>query len=189
MVDLEEQFTEIFRRHHEAVWRYCARRVGPDAAFDVAADSFLIAWRRLGEVPAGGGDVLPWLLGVARKVVANEQRRRRRGDRLVAKLGQFARAPAPVSGNYPDAGMALPDLVTAMRTLSLRDQEALQLVGWDGLSASEAARVVGCSPSAMANRIRRARQRLETALDVSGERGVNADRNAPPHGEGVAYEN
>lgn len=187
MVNLEEQFTQIFQTHFETVWRYSARRVGDDLAFDVAAESFLIAWRRFHELP-DEAEVLPWLLGVARKVVANEQRRQRRGNRLIGKLAQFASTSAPVHGIYSSADTSLRDVAAAMRSLPLRDQEALQLVCWDGLSASAAARVVGCSASAMANRIQRARQRLDAALARPSARST-AERNAPRSEEEVAYEN
>ncbi|MCP2339263.1 RNA polymerase sigma factor [Actinomadura rupiterrae] len=185
----EEQFTEIFQSHYETVWRYSARRVGSDLAFDVVGETFLVAWRRCGEVPSREAEVLPWLLGVARKVVANEQRRQRRGDRLLAKLGHLLGASAPAYGITSGAQTAVSDTATAMQSLSGRDQEALQLVGWDGLSISEAARVVGCSPTAMANRVHRARRRLQAAVTKARGGGEPSAGQGVARGrEGVAYE-
>jgi RNA polymerase sigma-70 factor, ECF subfamily len=195
VANLEERFTWIFEAHYEAVWRYSARRVGDDLASDVGAEVFTIVWRRFDQVPESEAEALPWLLGVARNVVANEQRRERRRNRLVSKLGGFVRSRPPITGMYVSAETTVPGVVAAMRRLSLRDQEALQLVGWDGLSASEAARVVGCSPSAMANRISRARQRLKAAMSIpesgsSPSRQVSAamGRYVSHEEEEVAYE-
>jgi RNA polymerase sigma-70 factor, ECF subfamily len=60
--------------------RFATRRVGADAAGDVVSSTFLIAWRRLADVPAGQGRA--WLYGTARRVIANELRGRERRERL-----------------------------------------------------------------------------------------------------------
>jgi RNA polymerase sigma-70 factor (ECF subfamily) len=57
--------------------------VGPERAKDVAAETFLIAWRRLEDVPR---EPAPWLLGVARKVIAGQLRTDARRDALAARL-------------------------------------------------------------------------------------------------------
>jgi RNA polymerase sigma-70 factor (ECF subfamily) len=68
----ERQFEQLFRDHRQALLRYAARRVGSDRAEDVVADAFVVAWRRLGEVPAD--HQRGWLFGVASRVIANEVR-------------------------------------------------------------------------------------------------------------------
>ena len=50
---------------------------------DVAAETFLIAWRRLPEVP---DDPVPWLFGVARKVIAGHLRSAERREALRTRL-------------------------------------------------------------------------------------------------------
>jgi RNA polymerase sigma-70 factor (ECF subfamily) len=60
----QERFERLFREHGDAVYRYAVRR-DPGAAEDVVAEAFLVAWRRLDDVPRGAE--LPWLLGVARR--------------------------------------------------------------------------------------------------------------------------
>jgi RNA polymerase sigma-70 factor (ECF subfamily) len=47
-----DRFQALYERHYGAVLRYAARRVGAEAAADVAAETFLTAWRRLDAVPA-----------------------------------------------------------------------------------------------------------------------------------------
>jgi DNA-directed RNA polymerase specialized sigma24 family protein len=65
-------FGRLYREHGRAILAYALRRVGdPEDAADVVAETFLIAWRRLGDVPAGDRARL-WLYAVARRVVANQ---------------------------------------------------------------------------------------------------------------------
>jgi DNA-directed RNA polymerase specialized sigma24 family protein len=68
---LEERFEGLFRQNYAAVRAYALRRAPHDVAQDVAAETFLVAWRRLDDVP---DDALPWLYGVARRVLANQRR-------------------------------------------------------------------------------------------------------------------
>ncbi len=72
----ERDFEEVFNACYEPVYRYAARRVAPAAVQDVVSDTFLIAWRRHGELK---GEPLPWLLGIARRV-ASTQRNPREGS-------------------------------------------------------------------------------------------------------------
>ena len=85
MEDVQERFERVFNGCYEPVLRYAARRVAPEAVQDVVAETFLIAWRRRGQLD---GDPLPWLYGIARRVAANT---RRGSDRRTA-LGERLRA-------------------------------------------------------------------------------------------------
>src|SRR3954470_19246687 len=99
-----ERHDALFAAHHDAVWRYAVRRVGAPAADDVVAETFLVAWRRLDAVPA---HELAWLLGVARKVVSNQQRGERRRARLSLRL---AHEPA-AAADEPRLGADVPAAV------------------------------------------------------------------------------
>jgi DNA-directed RNA polymerase specialized sigma24 family protein len=67
-----ERFACVFDEHVRAVSAYALRRTTPAEADDVVAETFLIAWRRLNEIPP---DPKPWLLGVARRALANQRAR------------------------------------------------------------------------------------------------------------------
>jgi RNA polymerase sigma factor (sigma-70 family) len=156
--DREEAFERLFAAHYWAVRGYVLRRAPSAAADDVVADTFLVAWRRLEGV---GDDPLPWLFGVARRLLANQQRSERRRGALSARLQSLAptqdlgwEAPAEMRG----------DLAAAMAALSAREREALLLVAWEGLEPSRAAKAAGCSPSAFRVRLHRARQRVADHL-------------------------
>src|SRR5690242_7696704 len=105
----------LFAAHHDAVWRYAVRRVGEAGAEDVVAETFLVAWRRLDAVPA---HELPWLLGVARKVIANQRRAQRRRANLTERIGrELALGTEEPRAPVADAVLA------ALATLGERDQE------------------------------------------------------------------
>src|SRR5579859_601782 len=77
-------FESMFRAHYDDLTRFALRRVGPDAAADVVADVFAVAWRRRQDVPAGAERL--WLFGVAANVIANEHRSAQRRTRLLRRI-------------------------------------------------------------------------------------------------------
>src|ERR1700741_5014204 len=79
-----DRFKAMYEHHYPAVLRYAARRVGAEAARDIAAETFMTAWRRLDRVPPGQS--LPWLYATARKCLANELRRRDRRERVDSRI-------------------------------------------------------------------------------------------------------
>ncbi|MBC3760786.1 RNA polymerase sigma factor [Quadrisphaera oryzae] len=152
----EDEFGQLFADHYGAVLGYGLRRVDAATAHDVAAEVFVVAWRRLAappEHPRG------WLLAVARRVLANELRRRQRLDRLHQRLADAQGDPPVVVGAPADDRLA-----EALARLSAPDREVLRLVGWEELDAGEAAEVLGCSRAAFRVRLHRARRRLEAQL-------------------------
>jgi RNA polymerase sigma-70 factor (ECF subfamily) len=161
-VDRADRFDDLYRTHYLPVLRYARRRADPDTAGDVVAETFLIAWRRLDSLPAQQADVLPWLFGVARRVLANAERSRRRASRVTERLGQHSR------GQFvPDAAGQVSErdrLARALATLSDCDQEVLRLIGWEELDLAGAAVAMGCSRPAMTVRLHRARRRLGKSL-------------------------
>ncbi|WP_327048130.1 hypothetical protein OG320_09765 [Microbispora sp. NBC_01189] len=102
----------------QSVLRYAARRVGEDTAGDIAGETFSIAWRRLRDVPPRDADVLPWLYGVARRVIANEERRERRSGRLLARLASFARSGRTAAGDPGEDVVAATALEEVLHRMS-----------------------------------------------------------------------
>jgi RNA polymerase sigma-70 factor (ECF subfamily) len=153
-VDVEAEFTALFAAHYPELLRFAVRRVGADAAPDVVADVFLVAWRRRSDLPTDAPAL--WLFGVAGRVVRNHLRGETRRWRLRSRL----RAEAEVgAGHDPGERVRL-----ALGTLRAAEQEILRLSEWDRLTGEEAAALVGCSPGAYRVRLHRARQRFAAAL-------------------------
>jgi RNA polymerase sigma-70 factor (ECF subfamily) len=156
-------FERLFAAHYWAVRSYVLRRAPSAAVEDVVAETFLVAWRRPDAVR---GDPLPWLFGVARRVLANQHRADRRRGALTARLQSLA--GRPTLGWEPPAAMSA-GLAAAMGELSAREREALLLVAWEGLDPGRAARAAGCSPAAFRVRLHRARHRVADHLAQSSD--------------------
>jgi RNA polymerase sigma factor (sigma-70 family) len=153
-----DRFEALYAEHYHRVLGYALRRVGRDDAADVVAETFLVAWRRLEEVPAGEQARL-WLYGTARRVLANQRRAKRRRERLAERVRAHAQEvePGPAEGDLDAAG-------AAFSRLRPDDRELLALVAWEGLDAAEIAQVCGCSPNAARIRLHRARRRFAREL-------------------------
>jgi RNA polymerase sigma factor (sigma-70 family) len=158
MADDRERFERIYRENFRAVLRFAAMRIDPERAQDVAAETFLVAWRRLDDVPA---EPRAWLLGVARKVTAGQFRSQTRRDALASRLEAERGGSDDLAATAADRD----EVLAAFAALRERDQEVLRLVAWDGLDAAGAAAVLGVTRLAFTVRLHRARRRLERALD------------------------
>lgn len=150
-----ERFAALFAAHYGAVHAYSSRRVGPDAADEIAAETFLVAWRRFDDLPT---EPLPWLYGVARNIV---RRHRAKTGRQLQTLEALERAPIMALEIADDHD---PGLGAAWGKLRAADQEVLALIAWEELSVAEAARVLGCPAPVFSVRLHRARRRLERLL-------------------------
>ena len=155
------RFTELYREQGRAILEYALRRAtDPEDAADVVAETFLVAWRRLGEVPIGDGARL-WLYGVARLVLANSARAERRRTRLGQRLAEALRTELTAQ---PEPRGQAAEVLRAIGGLGEEDRELILLVSWEELGPGEAARVLGISSPAARSRLHRARCRLKTIL-------------------------
>jgi RNA polymerase sigma-70 factor (ECF subfamily) len=143
-------FDACFRGHAARVHAFALRRTDAQAAQDVTAETFLIAWRRRAEMPP---EPLPWLYGIARGVLANEMRAAGRRGALASRIATHAHPCAPAATRDHQ-------ILEALAALRHSDRDALLLCAWEGLSTKEAAAVVGCSAATFAVRLHRARGRL-----------------------------
>jgi RNA polymerase sigma-70 factor (ECF subfamily) len=172
--DAATRFTEIYREHRAAVFAYAVTRIGRDLAEEVASEVFLIAWQRLAEVPE---KPLPWLLVTARNVGSNKVQAAIRQRALAAEMAAWI-ADEPSSGDLADDVTERVALLAALSSLTETDRELLTLAAWHGLTATSAARVIGCSTAAYFVRLHRARRRLAQAM-VAASREPVATRRVP----------
>lgn len=145
------------------VYAYARRHSDASAAEDIVAETFLVAWRRLSDVP---DDPLPWLLVVARNVIANHRRATQRHDRLYGS-GEAAERLMAAHPATDDIVVDRDALLHALADLSEAEREAVLLIAWDGLSTRDAAAVAGCTSQAFSVRLHRARRRLARSLDTA----------------------
>lgn len=157
----EGDFNALYDAHYAAVRAYAWRRA-PAFVDEIVAETFLVAWRRLDDVPAGAAR--PWLLGVARNshlnIVRGERRRREReiSDAFAWQPEEACPQPEP-PGDGEDGVLQL------LRLLPEADREVLLLVAWEGLDRVDIAKVLGVSRGNVALRLHRARRRFRALLD------------------------
>ena len=151
----EQAFIDLHTQHSARVYGYIACRINDrHRAEELAADVFRIAWQKQLSEPPGIG----WLLATARNVIGNEYKGRRRRQELVERLKDEALSQFPEGNNEERAAVA--DVLVRLRE---RDREVLMLSYWDELTTVELAQTLGCSPSAAAVRVHRARRAFAKA--------------------------
>lgn len=159
----KRRFDELFRQNIAGIASYCNwRSRSPGEEQDAVSEVFLIAWRRLDDVPAGEA-ARAWLYAAARRVTANQARanarRSRLGEKLSAQPVALQAEEDPLAGKVHDA----------LAVLGLRDREVLLLAEWEGLTSAEIARVMRCPAVTARGRLHRARHRFRAAFESQAE--------------------
>ena len=161
-----ERFAILVRRHAPAIQRYVTRRIGREAAEDVVAETFLIAFRQRGYYTDDGRDCLPWLYGIATRLAHRHWRGETRQLNLLARTGID-----PVTEPFTDrvdaevtADAAKARLAAAVARLPAGQRDALLLLVWADLSYDQIARATGVPMGTVQSRISRARRRLRKQL-------------------------
>lgn len=160
MSDEEARFAELYRRYGKHLHAYCVRRTPGSQAADAVAETFLVAWKKIEQVPQGDA-ALPWLYAVAYRVLSHQWRHKARSRRLIARLGGLADVEAPPP---PDVLLVRKEehrmVLKASSRLKSIDQEVLRLTLWEELSHADVAVVLGIDASAVKQRAYRARRNL-----------------------------
>jgi RNA polymerase sigma-70 factor (ECF subfamily) len=180
----EEQFRSLYDQYVRYVYRFFLRRVEDEnAAQDCTADTFLVAWRRLTDVPKGDR-TLPWLYGVARRVLANHSRSKTRSRKLFLRLGWLRGELGPTPEGIILRRSQDQEVIEALHQLRPEDQELLRLSFWEELPNAEISDLLGCSAHAVAQRRHRAANRLARQLGLSGHKEEKSATPRPaPRGE------
>lgn len=154
------RFEALYASSHQAILGYVLRRVArPEDGADVIAETFLVAWRRLDEVP-DGEEARLWLYGVARRALANQ----RRGEQRRTALAERLRTELAVASTAYEPEARFSEVVNALARLPEGERELLRLEGWEGLDARQIATVLRISQNAVRIRLHRARRRLAHEL-------------------------
>lgn len=175
-----DRIAAAWAQHSAAVLAYAARRVpvAEDAA-DVLAETYLVAWRRIGQMPVEP-NTRPWLFTVARNVLANQHRASVRRSALTQLLIEDAACMVADHQRPPGVDSTADGVARALALLSEADREVLLLAGWDELTPAQIATVQGCSAAAARVRLHRARRRLRALLDSEDCPHERTDTTAAP---------
>jgi|SRR6516164_3634291 len=173
-----EYFTELFRRHAPYIQRYVVRRLGQDAADDIVAETFLLAFRQRDSYDQTRSDARPWLYGIATNLIGHHRRAEIRLYRALARTGAD-----PVTESFTDriddrvsASTASRRLAAALARLSAELRDTLLLVAWGDLSYEETATALGVPVGTVRSRISRARSALRRSLGDTNPAAFDQER-------------
>jgi RNA polymerase sigma-70 factor (ECF subfamily) len=164
-VQAAERFAAIFDRHAVAIHQYIARRLGPDAADDLVAETFLVAFQGRSGYDAGIPSARPWLYGIATNLIARRRRAEVRFFRAIARTGTDP-AAEPADDRVTDRVVAQGmrrQLAAALAALAPGDRDVLLLTA-SGLGYAETARALGVPLGTVSSRLARARRKVREAL-------------------------
>ena len=161
-----ERFALLFDRHAPAVHSYVARRLGQDAADDLTAEVFLIAFQRRRAYNATYVNARPWLYGIATNLVGRRRRDEVRLFRAIARSGENSPAEslAEQVTNRVAAQAIRGRLASALSRLPGGQRDVLLLTA-SGLSCAEIAAAIGVPLGTVASRLARARRKVRAELE------------------------
>jgi RNA polymerase sigma factor (sigma-70 family) len=177
----DQRFREMYRATERDVLAYFLRRTDATSARDGAAETFLVAWRRIDDVPPGD-ESLPWLYGVARRVLANQRRSHKRYAALGRKLSSIGEPADPSPEVIVLRRSEDQEILNAVERLRPEDQEILKLAVWEELPHRQIAEMIGTSAHAITQRIYRITRQLAGEVERPSPGVVG--RAAPPVSEG-----
>jgi RNA polymerase sigma-70 factor (ECF subfamily) len=158
-------FARLYRRHYDAVFRYCVHRLFDRAtAEDVTSTVFLSVVENFGRFRGSEQQFRNWLYKIATNAVNNHLRKAARRDDLL----RCACEKAGVQGaDCEESSERLAFLKQAMFELKPRYQTIITLRFFENLKLTEIAEVLGSSPGTVRSQLARALTRLRKKLDVS----------------------
>lgn len=160
----KSRFEAIWNEHRLQVLAYCLRRASGVDAEDAVAETFLVVWRRLDEIPPPPKTIL-CIYGIARRVLANQTRAVHRRGRLNERLAGLGVTPGADPGYLVvrnDEDRMVADAVGRLRPI---DREIVRLDAWEDLTRAEIAEVMGMTRPAVDQRIHRAYDKLSRSLE------------------------
>ena len=161
-----EQFALVFDRHGDEIHRYVARRLGPEMAEDVVAETFLTAFSKRARYDLDRPDARPWLYGIATNAVREHRRAEVRRNRMLSRT----RTPGTVesfderSAARVTAERLQPRLAAILARLPASDRDLLLLIAWADLSYEEAAQALDVPVGTVRSRLHRIRKKVRRAF-------------------------
>jgi len=163
-IDEPGAFSGIFERHVRQVGGYIRRRVGADAVDDVLSETFLVAFRRRTSFEGEWESALPWLLGIATRLVkshrAAEARQWRAFESSAAANAVIDELPHTASEGRLDADAALRALAPRIAALNRKDRDTLLLYAWGDLTYEQVAAALDVPVGTVRSRLNRVRRKL-----------------------------
>lgn len=161
-----ERFAIIFGRYFSEIHGYLARRVGIQAADDLAAEVFLAAFAKRKRYDVTRPSARPWLYGIATKLVGSHRRRERRFLAALARTDAAAITPHDEErlADRISASAIRPALTSALAALTRQDRDVLLLIALADLGYQEVAEALGIPYGTVCSRLNRARRQVRAIL-------------------------
>lgn len=172
-----ERFALVFDRHSDEIYRYVARRLGPETAKDVVAETFLTAFRKRETYDLARPDARPWLYGIATYAVRDHRRSEVRRNRAMARTG----VQRPVesfderSAARVTAQRLQPKLAAVLARLPAADRDLLLLIAWADLTYEEAAVSLDIPVGTVRSRLHRIRKKVRAAFGGTDPMATNEE--------------
>ncbi|GAA0946914.1 RNA polymerase sigma factor [Nonomuraea longicatena] len=170
-----DDFDRVFAAHFQEIHRYVAQRLGPDHAEDVAAETFLTAYRKRDRYDPGRAGVRTWLYGIATNLVGKHRRTETRALRALRRHDPPSADPGPEErvAERVSAQSLRPALAHAVAALNAGERDVVLLVALAGLTHDEIAQALGISYGTVGSRLSRARRKLRAALGGTDPMGAD----------------
>ncbi|MCO5969160.1 RNA polymerase sigma factor [Actinoallomurus soli] len=161
-----ERFSQVFDRHWDAIHRYVVRRLGPEVAEDVSAETFIVAFRARGRYDLTRPDARPWLFGIATNLIGEHRRAERRRQRALAQANaEWTAVPFDEGSDARVTAQRLgPRIAAALTRLSAAERDLLLLIAWADLTYEEAAQALDLPLGTVRSRLHRVRGKLRRAF-------------------------
>ncbi len=164
-----DAYAILFRRHVRPITAYAVRRcANSEEVSDLVAETFMTALAAASRYRPETPTALPWLFGIARRVLYRHRRKAAGLTRLQVKASyaypRYQGSEEDAIANAIDAARRQPAIEEALAALPKGEREVLELVAYDGLTPSEAAAALNVTANAARLRLSRARRRMREAL-------------------------
>jgi RNA polymerase sigma-70 factor (ECF subfamily) len=142
-----------------------------DRADDLVQDTLMRAWKNVDRFEPGT-NLNAWLFTILRNLFHSEYRKRKREVEDPEGVHAARLATRPEQG----ARLDFEDFQRALAKLQPDQREALLLVGAEGFSYEEAAKICNVAVGTVKSRVNRARKKLEELLSFEEEDDFGPDR-------------
>ncbi|MEV1239357.1 RNA polymerase sigma factor [Nonomuraea sp. NPDC050022] len=166
-----DRFGAVYDRYFASIHRYVHLRLGETAADDLAAETFLRAFRDRDRFDSACPSARPWLYGIASNLVAEHRRSEARRYRALARSADAAEIASHDERvvQRVSAAVMQPRLAAGLVRLSAGDREVLLLVACAQLSYEEVAEALGIPRGTVGSRLNRARKKLRKTIGPAEE--------------------
>lgn len=167
----KQAFAEVVDHFQRPLFGFLGRMgLSQALAEDIAQETFVRAWRSLGQYHAGKAQFSTWLFTIARNLALNElSRAYRQQESVVTEDLPEVACERPQPPEQLAQAQEWQRLHAALRQLPPADRSALALAYIHELGMAEVARIEACTTGAIKTRLHRARQKLRQLLEDDDE--------------------